>query len=126
MKPVTLREGIPWLRSITVRKALDWLRSVNRRGELEFLETDDMVSRDDPEKNLEILALRAALAELAPKDRAVLTLVDLEGHSMAEAAAILGSTRVAVKLRAVRARRKLTRMLVERAPISVGAAQTRS
>jgi DNA-directed RNA polymerase specialized sigma24 family protein len=50
----------------------------------------------------------------------VLTLVDLEGFSMAEAAQAVGSTVVAVKWRAVRARRRL-RLLIEGAPAGAGA-----
>jgi RNA polymerase sigma-70 factor (ECF subfamily) len=60
---------------------------------------------------LDVLALRQCLARLSPTDRAVLTLVDLEGQTMAEAAEALGLTRVAIRLRAVRARRKLARLL---------------
>ena len=62
---------------------------------------------------LGVIALRTALAQLAPTERAVLTLVDLEGRSMAEAASALGLTRVAIRLRAVRARRKLARLIRE-------------
>jgi RNA polymerase sigma-70 factor (ECF subfamily) len=60
---------------------------------------------------LEVLMLRQALATLSPTDRAVLTLCDLEGFSMRDAARTLGLTHVATKLRASRARRKLARLL---------------
>ena len=60
-----------------------------------------------------MIAVRQALAQLSATDRAVLTLVDLEGRSMAEAAEALGLTRVAIRLRAVRARRKLARVIRE-------------
>jgi len=53
------------------------------------------------------------MATLSPIDRAVLTLVDLEGWPMAEAAKMLGLTYVAIKLRASRARRKLAGVIRE-------------
>jgi len=51
------------------------------------------------------------LARLPPKDRIVLVLLDLEGRSSAEVAQATGSTRAAVKIRAMRARRALRRLL---------------
>jgi RNA polymerase sigma-70 factor (ECF subfamily) len=104
-----------WLRAITVRKALDWLRQARRRSEQSLSEATssgiEPVTGDNPEGALDVLTLRRGLAQLSATDRAVLTLVDLEGLSMAEAAQALGLTRVAVKLRASRARRKLARLL---------------
>jgi RNA polymerase sigma-70 factor (ECF subfamily) len=55
------------------------------------------------------------LATLPPKDRAVLVLMDIEGLTSSEVAAAIGSTRAAVKVRAMRARRALRR-LAERLP----------
>jgi RNA polymerase sigma-70 factor (ECF subfamily) len=51
------------------------------------------------------------LPRLSPADRAVLVLVEVEGLSMAEAARGLGTTTMAVKWRAVRARRRLRALL---------------
>jgi RNA polymerase sigma-70 factor (ECF subfamily) len=63
----------------------------------------------------EAAAARALAADLLdrlpPRDRVVLTLLDLEGFSAAEVAALTGSTRAAVKVRAMRARRALRRMV---------------
>jgi len=105
-----------WLRSIAARKALDFLRRSARLAEQSLPEDDDerageLVASDRLEGRLDVLTVRKGLAELSPSDRAVLTLVDLEGLSMAEAAETLGLTRVAVKLRASRARRKLAKRL---------------
>ena len=50
------------------------------------------------------------LDTLPPKDRVVLVLMDLEGMSATETAAVTGSTRGAVKVRAMRARRALRRL----------------
>jgi len=97
-----------WLRAIAARKALDAARTRQRRSE-------DQLS-DGPAPgpaDLEVLAVREALARLSARDRAVLVLVDLEGHSMAEAAEALGTTNVGTRLRAVRARRKLAMLLRE-------------
>ena len=55
------------------------------------------------------------LATLPPKDRMVLVLMDLEGLTSSEVAAATGSTRAAVKVRAMRARRALRRF-AERPP----------
>jgi len=98
-----------WLRAIAARKALDEARRVGRRAEHAALD----VERESTATGavLEVLMLRQALAALSPTDRAVLTLCDLEGFSMAEAARALGLTHVATKLRASRARRKLARLL---------------
>ena len=104
-----------WLRSITVRKALDWLRQTGRRAEQSLPDPAEsgveLQAAGNPEAGLHVLTLRKGLAQLSAIDRAVLVLADLEGHSMAEVARTLGSTRVAVKLRASRARRKLARIL---------------
>ncbi len=104
-----------WLRAIAARKALDAVRRSRRRGEQSLDEpgesTREIEAEADPRARLDLMAVRQGLQRLSAADRAVLTLVDLEGSSMAEAAAVLGLTNVAVRLRAVRARRKLARLL---------------
>ena len=97
-----------WLRAITARKALDVVRGARRRAEAQGAEDPPAPSGA---LSIETLAVREALVRLQPADRAVLILVDLHGHSMAEAAAALGTTNVGARLRAVRARRKLARIL---------------
>lgn len=108
-----------WLRSITARKAIDAMRQTARRRERELPEPGgpelEPASADRSETPLATIVVQRALAALSPLDRAVLTLVDMEGFSMAEAARTVGSTVVAVKWRAVRARRRL-RALIEGAP----------
>jgi RNA polymerase sigma-70 factor (ECF subfamily) len=99
----------PWLRAIAARKALDALRRGARRAERPL--TDPQVAALRTEGSHATIVVRRALARLAPRDRAVLTLVELEGFTMAEAARLLGSTTVAVKWRAVRARRRLRALL---------------
>lgn len=115
-----------WLRAVTARKALDHVRRERRRGERPLAEPEargeEIASGENAAARLEVLVVRQGLRRLSPADRAVLTLVDLEGRSMAEAAEALGLTNVAVRLRAVRARRKLARLLRsdgERAAVSL-------
>ena len=96
-----------WLRAIVARKALDGRRSFARRAEEHASDGAALQDPHDAEAPLAVVMVRRALARLGPKDRAVLTLVDLEGFSIAETAAALGSTRAAIKWRAVRARRRL-------------------
>lgn len=100
-----------WLRAVTVRKALDSIRRSRRHDASPLVDTD--VAPGEPSVPDDVIAVREALGRLTAVERAVLTLVDLEGFSMAEAAAALGTTSVAVRLRAVRARRKLARELRE-------------
>jgi RNA polymerase sigma-70 factor (ECF subfamily) len=97
-----------WLRAISARKALDSLRRSGRRAETTLADVAEPVVGGEP---ADVLAAREALAALSAEDRAVLTLVDLEGYSSAEAARVLGRTHVAVRLRVSRARRKLRRIL---------------
>ena len=54
-----------------------------------------------------------ALGQLGPDDRMAVTLVHLEGWSLAEAAGALGWTQAAVKLRVFRARRKLRKIIAD-------------
>lgn len=112
-----------WLRSITARKAIDSMRQTARRRERELPvpggPEPELPAADRAETPIATIVVRRALGSLSPLDRAVLTLVDLEGFSMSEAAQTVGSTVVAVKWRAVRARRRL-RALIEGAPGGAG------
>ncbi|MDP1793690.1 MAG: RNA polymerase sigma factor [Acidimicrobiales bacterium] len=47
------------------------------------------------------------LLQLPPDDRALLFMVEVEGHSYAEAAVVLGTTEEAARTRAARARKRL-------------------
>jgi RNA polymerase sigma-70 factor (ECF subfamily) len=55
--------------------------------------------------------LTYALAQLSPEDRVVLTLVHLDGRPIKEAAALLGWSAIAVKVRAHRSRKKLRNII---------------
>jgi RNA polymerase sigma-70 factor (ECF subfamily) len=57
--------------------------------------------------------LHDLLGRLPPRDRLVLTLMAIEGHSVAETAALTGWSRPLVKVQAHRARAKLRRLIGE-------------
>jgi len=107
-----------WLRAIAARKALDGLRRRARRSEHPLPDAEPAGGQVPPGEG--VLGLRRALARVSAADRAVLTLIDLEGLTMAEAARALGATTMAVKWRAVRARRRL-RALLDGEPPAGGA-----
>ena len=78
-----------WLRAIVARKALDELRRKGRRVEQPLPDADgdgpQPVAPDELGAHADVLTVRCSLAALSAMDRAVLTLVDLEGWPMAEA-----------------------------------------
>ena len=110
-----------WLLRVATRTCYDALRRRRRRAETTLAQITD-----DPGRWLDAAlcgaSLEAAEAEdarrvaadlldgLRPKDRIVLVLMDLAGMSAADVAAATGSTRAAVKIRALRARRALRRL----------------
>lgn len=57
--------------------------------------------------------VQALLGHLSPRDRMVITLIYLDGCSVAEAAKLAGWSQTMVKVQAFRARRKLQRLLRE-------------
>lgn len=77
--------------------ALEWLRSADGRTGLEASQA------------AELLAL--AMRDLSPAEQVVITLQELEGKSVKEICAATGSSSVAVRVRAMRARAKLRRAL---------------
>jgi RNA polymerase sigma-70 factor (ECF subfamily) len=105
-----------WLTRIAVRVALDHLRRQKRaRREIGLPELgenalDWLRSGDEPEDLAAPEAreiLDAAMRELSPGDRLVITLREIEGRSMKEIAALTGWSGVAVRVRALRARARL-------------------
>ncbi len=60
--------------------------------------------------------LEWALQQLSPENRAVLTLVHLDGYSVREAAQLLGWSLINVKVRAHRARQALRNLLRHTSP----------
>jgi RNA polymerase sigma-70 factor (ECF subfamily) len=120
----TYRSDAPfehWLLRIASNACRDQLRERRRRPSTPLAElTDDAASWLDSalaggslaaaEADTARLAAAELLDRLPVNDRMVLVWMDVEGRSSNEIAAILGSTRAAVKIRAFRARRALRRL----------------
>ena len=111
-----------WLGTIAVRRCHDYWRKIYKRKE-----TVENQLSDETKSWLEEILIRKAekkfryqeskrefqevirwlLGKLSADDRMVLSLIYLEGYSVAEAAQALGWSRVKVKVRAFRARKQL-------------------
>ncbi|ODU23122.1 MAG: RNA polymerase subunit sigma-24 [Verrucomicrobia bacterium SCN 57-15] len=112
-----------WISRIAVNTCLNELRSEKVRPELRWadlhedeasaldrvLEQKEEASADEQSATRELAA--KLLQTLSPLDRAILTMIDLEGRTIAEAAEATGSNAGVVKIRAFRARRKLRKEL---------------
>jgi RNA polymerase sigma-70 factor (ECF subfamily) len=105
-----------WISRIAVRAAIDHLRKRQRvRNEVGFDEVGedalDWLQADGDEGEPEAGAARElldlAMRDLAPADRLVITLQEIEGRSVKEIAGLMGISGVAVRVRALRARAKL-------------------
>jgi RNA polymerase sigma-70 factor (ECF subfamily) len=113
----SLRDGAVfrgWLHRIAANTCIDWLR----RRQAETVTVGSLEESLPDERDLhraEALdarqCLEAALSVLTPADRRLLVLFGLEEKSVEEVAGITGLTRVNVKVRAFRARRKLRAFL---------------
>ncbi|OGV44635.1 MAG: hypothetical protein A2X46_03510 [Lentisphaerae bacterium GWF2_57_35] len=117
-----------WLSKIAVRRCCDYWRGKGRRREetanpldarqTEWLERlaaassreefEREASRREAEETLDW-----ALGHLGEKDRMVLSLIHLEGHSVAEASELTGWSRANVKIRSMRARHALKKILLQ-------------
>jgi RNA polymerase sigma-70 factor (ECF subfamily) len=118
----------PWVAQIATRLCYDRLRRRLRRPEVAW---DDLslaeqtaaqaisagIAADDAAATRDLA--ERALATLAPKDRQALILVESMGYTAAEAARMMGSTALAVRLRLHRARRAMRRV-VERMLDGIG------
>jgi len=115
-----------WLATIAVRACYDAWRTVLARkdtpagamGEEDQQWAQRLLAAKSDERFQDMVRqqethdlLHKALAQLSPENRMVLTLVHLEGHSVREAAELLGWTVVNVKVRAHRARHQLRKIL---------------
>ena len=114
-----------WLAGIAVRTCYDFWREKSRGDVPVSALTDehqrwieqtlsaqsDRQFHDQTVKREAAEILEWAMRHLSPEDRAVLTLVHLDGHSVREAAQLLGWSMINVKVRAHRARRALRALL---------------
>ncbi|MEO5608289.1 MAG: RNA polymerase sigma factor SigM [Ornithinibacter sp.] len=102
-----------WLHRIVVNACLDRLRrekvSVRRAGDLGEL---DLPDKHDHHSSVEVrLDVQAALTRIPEAQRLALTLVDMHGLSVAEAATVLGVAEGTVKSRCFRGRAALAAIL---------------
>ncbi|CAF0692481.1 RNA polymerase sigma factor [Candidatus Methylacidithermus pantelleriae] len=115
-----------WVSRIALSTCLDALRKEKRRPELRWSELtqdekvvlEELVSPREYEGGPAHLAAARELAErlleaLSPQDRIIVRMMDMEGASTAEVAALLGWGISKVKVRASRARKKLRALLVK-------------
>ena len=117
-----------WVSRLAVTTCLDALRAQGRRPELRWADLSeeqagvlDRVHADTPAESATGVAgtggeaarelVQQLLATLPAADRTVLTLLDLQQHSVAEVCALTGWGASLVKVRAFRARRKLRQHL---------------
>jgi RNA polymerase sigma factor (sigma-70 family) len=105
-----------WLSRLAVNTCLDAIRSQDRRSRRERLPADqqrflEALVDDRAQPAEEAFAARELvqrlLASLPPRDALLLTLLDLEGRSIAEVALTTGWNRTLIKVRAFRARGRL-------------------
>ena len=111
-----------WLTRITVNTCINILRSSKRENELTLSAlTDDesdwleqnmsnaatIQHQKTEEKLIAADLVNRVLKTMSPDDRLVLTMIDGEGYSMKEIAAMTGWTESKIKIQAFRARRRM-------------------
>jgi RNA polymerase sigma-70 factor, ECF subfamily len=99
------------LRSEKARPELRWADLSQEQADAldRVLDQKQEKSVDEQSANRELAA--KLLETLPPRDRLILTCLDLEGRSIAETSDMTGSPEAVVKIRAFRARRKLRKEL---------------
>ena len=111
-----------WLTQIAVNSCYDQLRRARRRPEQAAADFTDSqmhefagrLRAESPDVESALVSRDLAqklLARLGPEDRLVLTLLDVEGHSVAEIAEMANWSVSKVKVRAHRARAHLRRIM---------------
>jgi RNA polymerase sigma-70 factor (ECF subfamily) len=102
-----------WLHRIVVNACLDRVRRRRARPAvpLETAPEEPVAVDESADTVTTLLVIRDALARLPLEQRAALVLVDLEGHSVAEAALILDVAEGTVKSRCARGRARLAILL---------------
>ncbi|MCA1625087.1 MAG: sigma-70 family RNA polymerase sigma factor [Acidobacteria bacterium] len=115
-----------WLTRITVTTCINLLRTAKRQPELTISDlTDDETSwleekllnlstarhRSEEDKLIAADLVNRVLEALPPEDTLVLTMIDGEGASIKEAAALTGWSESKVKVKAFRARKRMREAL---------------
>lgn len=107
---------IHWLRKIAVRVGYRyWTNRNSRKHEMTLSEEDwdrvrgTLAFRSGPSEAADLVF--ALLERLSSNDRLILTLIYLDGCTMAEAAERAGCTVVGAKVRALRARNRLKKLI---------------
>lgn len=107
-----------WLRRIATRVGYRYWKEQARARKQAGVSIQDWHSSVEPTNNdsaeQAAVIVHSILGELPPRDRLVITLLYLEGCSVAEAAELSGWSQTMVKVQAHRARKKLKAILDER------------
>ena len=105
-----------WLMRITTFKCYDYLRK--HRRESGSISVDAMLESghepsapEHPAAHPDLERLRAALVQLSPKERLIITLLELEERSIQEISGLTGWSASNVKVRAFRARAALRKLM---------------
>jgi RNA polymerase sigma-70 factor (ECF subfamily) len=105
----------PWLFGITFRIVSDYRRRGSFKREIPVAEMDEAASQGDPSTHLEASRRRQlvmkALEFLSNDERAILVMVELQGHSVVEAARVLEANENTLYSRLRSARKTLTAAL---------------
>ncbi|HVX42936.1 MAG TPA: RNA polymerase sigma factor SigM [Mycobacteriales bacterium] len=103
-----------WLHRIVVNACLDRIRRRKVRPTTALPEAgpgEPSDSRDHMDERDTAMAVEEAMAQLPTEQRAAITLVDLEGYSVADSAQILGVAEGTIKSRCARGRTRLAVLL---------------
>ena len=100
-----------WLSRIAVRTCYDALRRRRREPDQVPVDSVSLPAPADATADAARERLEHALTRLSPAERLVVTLLELQEHSVREVAALTGWSEANVKVRAFRARQSLKRTL---------------
>lgn len=117
-----------WLHRIVVNSCVDRLRRRRAHPTVPLPEEAATRGREPAAPAVDhdlVLVVREALEQLAPDQRIALTLVDLQGYSVAEAAEILAVAEGTVKSRCARGRARLAVLLGHLRPGGAGGGEPR-
>jgi RNA polymerase sigma-70 factor, ECF subfamily len=106
-------EARPWLLAVARKTLATQRRSLARRRSL-LTRLESIPSLHEREERPSDLGVADALAPLSAKDREAITLVAWDGLSPKEAAAVVGQSPVAFRVRLHRAKQRLRRRLEAR------------